>query len=105
MFDDIWLTGMAFEGENLNIEDRKEASDEGTGISGELRGLGDVPADVVEDVLLTGMDRLTDDQQEIIRLRHQEKLAFVAIASHLNCSTQSAEQMWHEAIEALAKYI
>lgn len=55
--------------------------------------------------LTAAMQQLGHEQQEIIKLRHRDKLTFVEIGKQLNRSPDAARMMWNRAIDELAKIL
>ncbi len=55
--------------------------------------------------LLEAISKLTVDHQQVIRLRHQDKLTFVEISKRMDRTADAVRMLWNRAIEELSKVL
>ena len=58
-----------------------------------------------ERKLLDAIEKLTPEHQQVIRMRHHDKMSFVEIGKLVNRSVDETRMLWYRAVEELSKVI
>lgn len=58
-----------------------------------------------ERILVSAIEKLPADYQQVIRLRHQNKLTFAEIGKRMNLTGKAARVLWNRAVEELSKLL
>lgn len=58
-----------------------------------------------EQFLIAAIEKLAPDHQQVIRLRHQDKLTFLEIGEQMNRPPDEVRMLWHRAVEGLSKVL
>ena len=58
-----------------------------------------------ERKLFDAIEKLTPEHQQVIRMRHHDKMSFVEIGKLVNRSVDETRMLWYRAVEELSKVI